>query len=74
MPAENSTSGARRARKPHAEAEGDEHIGAVEGDRPTDSPQQGNPNAPALDDGGLPNDPTAIAQDVLGANEDETEG
>ena len=54
-------------------AESDEHIGAVEGDRPTD-PQQGNPNAPALDAEGLPNDPDAIAQDVIGANLDETEG
>jgi len=55
-------------------AENDEHIGAVEGDRPTDHPQQGNANAPALDDEGLPNDPDAIAQDVIGANIDETEG
>jgi hypothetical protein len=54
-------------------ADSDEHIGAVEGDRPTD-PQQGNPNAPALDADGLPNDPDAIAQDVIGANLDETEG
>ena len=55
-------------------AESDEHIGAVEGDRPSDRPQQGNPNAPALNDEGLPNDPAAIAQDVIGANIDETEG
>ena len=55
-------------------ADSDEHIGAVEGDRPTDRPQQGNPNAPALDDQGLPNDLDAIAQDVIGANLDETEG
>lgn len=55
-------------------ATSDEHIGAVEGDRPSDSPQQGNPNAPALDDEGLPDDPAAIAQDVIGANIDETEG
>ena len=34
----------------------DEHLGAVEGDRADDDPQQGNPNAPALDDEGLPND------------------
>ena len=57
-----------------APADSDEHIGAVEGDRSTDNPQQGNPNAPALDDQGLPNDPVAIAQDVIGANIDETEG
>jgi hypothetical protein len=52
----------------------DEHIGAVEGDRPSDCPQQGNPNAPALDDQGLPKDKDLIAQDVIGANLDETEG
>lgn len=34
----------------------------------------GNANAPALDDCGLPNDEVAIAEDVLGANEDETQG
>jgi hypothetical protein len=34
----------------------------------------GNPNAPALDESGWPNDPVAIAEDVLGANEDETTG
>ena len=37
-----------------------------------DSP--GNLNAPALDENGMPNDPIAIAEDVLGANEDGTEG
>ena len=52
----------------------DEHIGAVEGDRPSDCPQQGNPNAPALDGEGLPDDPAAIAQDVIGANVDKTDG
>ena len=34
----------------------------------------GNANAPALDEFGLPNDEVAIAEDVLGANEDETQG
>jgi hypothetical protein len=52
----------------------DDHVGAVEGDRPTDYPQQGNDNAPALDEEGMPNDPDKIAQDVIGANLDETEG
>ena len=33
-----------------------------------------NHNAPALDENGWPNDPVAIAEDVLGANEDETQG
>jgi hypothetical protein len=51
----------------------DGHKGAIEGDRPTDE-QQGNENAAALDDDGLPADETAIAEDVIGANEDETQG
>jgi len=45
--------------------------GAVEDDPNT----VGNSNAQdALDDSGLPLDDVAIAQDVLGANEDETQG
>ena len=52
----------------------DEHIGAVEGDRPTDHPNQGNPNAPGVDDEGQPNDPVGTAQDRIGANQDESEG
>jgi hypothetical protein len=51
----------------------DAQKGAVEGTRPDDA-SQGNPNAPGLDEGGLPNDPVAIGQDVLGANEDESQG
>ena len=47
--------------------------GALEGDRPSDV-QEGNENAPALDENGLPADPVAIAEDVLGANEDESQG
>ena len=45
--------------------------GAIEG-----APDgQGNPNAEgALDENGLPRDDVAIAQDVLGANEDQTQG
>ena len=54
--------------------ENDEHIGAVEGDRPTDRPNQGNPNAPGIDDQGRPNDPVKTAQDRIGANQDEAEG
>jgi hypothetical protein len=54
--------------------EADQHEGAVEGDRPTDRPQQGNANAPGLDDQGLPNDKDKIAQDRIGANMDETQG
>jgi hypothetical protein len=52
----------------------DQHEGAVEGDRPTDSPQNGNPNAPALDEQGMPDDETKVAEDVIGANADETQG
>jgi hypothetical protein len=52
----------------------DQVKGAVEGDRPTDK-QHYNPNASAaLDDEGLPKDRIAIAEDVIGANEDETQG
>jgi hypothetical protein len=55
-------------------SDSEDHLGAVEGDRPTDRPNQGNPNAPGLDQNGLPNDPVAICEDVIGANVDETEG
>jgi hypothetical protein len=58
----------------HAPSTDEEHIGAVEGDRPTDSPNQGNPNAPGLDQDGMPNDPVGTAQDRIGANLDEAEG
>ena len=51
-----------------------EHEGAVEGDKPTDRPQQGNANAPALDENGKPQDRDKIAEDVIGANLDETQG
>ena len=54
--------------------EPNEHLGVVEGDRPTDEPNQGNPNAPGLDEEGLPNDPIAICEDVIGANIDGSEG
>ena len=60
--------------RPHGDAvDQDIHKGAVEGDRPTDR-QYGNRNAPGVDDQGLPNDPTAIAEDVTCANEDESQG
>ena len=51
------------------EVDSDLRKGAVEG-----PDGEGNPNAPALDQNGMPNDEVAIAQDVLGANEDETQG
>jgi len=52
----------------------EDHIGAVEGDRPSDTPNQGNRNGPGIDDEGMPNDPVATSEDALGANLDETEG
>jgi hypothetical protein len=52
----------------------DEHIGAVEGDKATDKPNQGNPSGTGIDDKGVPNDPVATAQDRIGANQDESEG
>lgn len=52
----------------------DEHIGAVEGDRPTDTPNQGNPSGTGVDAQGWPDDPVATAQDRIGANMDESEG
>ena len=52
----------------------DQDKGAVEGDRPTDT-QQSNKNAPgALDGDGLPKNRVAIAEDVIGANADHTQG
>ena len=47
----------------------DIHKGAIEDGCPSDQT-----NAPALDENGLPNDDTAIAQDALGANDDESQG
>jgi hypothetical protein len=34
----------------------------------------GNANGTGLDEGGMPNDEVAIAEDVIGANEDQTQG
>ena len=52
----------------------DEHEGAVEGDKPTDQPQQGNENAQAIDDEGMPVDCDKMAEDVIGATADGTQG
>jgi len=57
-----------------AGSEPDAHLGAIEGDRPEDPEQQGNRNVPALDDQGLPRDERKICEDVLGANEDRSQG
>jgi hypothetical protein len=71
MPDTRDTTAQGRNTPHHAE---DEHIGAVEGDRPTDSPNQGNPNGPGVNAEGMPDDPVGTAQDRIGANLDETEG
>jgi len=47
----------------------DVHKGAMEDERPS-----ATTNAPGLDDEGLPNDDTAIAEDALGAREDGSQG
>jgi hypothetical protein len=62
-------------RNPHAvqQDDADAHKGAVEGDRPTDD-QQFNENAVALDEKEPAEEETLIAEDVIGANVDETQG
>jgi hypothetical protein len=60
--------------RPDSHDDQDEHLGAVEGDRPTDKPNQGNPTGSGVDEEGQPNDPVGTAQDRIGANLDETEG
>jgi len=47
--------------------------GTLEGDRPGE-PQQGNVHGAALDDTGWPADEVAIAEDVFGAEIDESQG
>jgi hypothetical protein len=51
----------------------DRHKGAIEGDRPNDT-QHSNPHGEGLNAEGLPDDEQAIAEDVIGANNDETQG
>ena len=54
----------------------DEHEGAVEGDKTTDRPGQGNENAQHLENEAAPTkkDKDKIAEDRIGANMDETQG
>jgi len=59
---------------PKTPHEPEQHIGAVEGDRPTDTPNQGKPHGAGIDEEGMPNDPVATCEDAIGANVDETEG
>jgi hypothetical protein len=59
---------------PSKQTDQDGSKGAVEGDRPTDK-QQGNENADTpLGADGQPTDRIAIAEDVIGANADQTQG
>jgi hypothetical protein len=51
----------------------DAHKGAIEGDRPNDE-QHGNPHGEGVDDNGLPDNPIAVAEDALGADEDDSQG
>jgi hypothetical protein len=51
----------------------DVHKGAIEGDRPSDE-QVGNPHGSGVNEEGMPSDPVATAEDVVGANEDESQG
>jgi len=46
--------------------------GAVEVDRPDDE-QMGNPHGDGVDECGWPDHPVAVAEDVIGANEDESQ-
>jgi len=48
----------------------DIHKGAMEEERPGPD----GAGAPGLDENGLPNDATAIAEDALGANVDNSQG
>jgi len=52
----------------------DHDKGAVEGDRPTDKQQSNKNAAGALDGDGMPKNRIAIAEDVIGANADHTQG
>jgi hypothetical protein len=52
--------------------DGDDHMGAVEGDTAADK-QQGNENATVKDKQGEA-DPLAILEDAMGANVDGSEG
>ena len=54
--------------------EPDQHEGAVEGDRPTDSRSRGTPTPQASTNRACPSDCDKIAEDVIGANLDETQG
>jgi hypothetical protein len=56
------------------DGDADANKGVVEGDRPGDRTQQGNAGAPALDAEGRPSDWQKICEDVIGANDDGSQG
>ena len=51
----------------------DFHKGSIEGSRQDDE-QHCNPHGSGVDENGLPNDPVGEAEDVLGAEVDQTQG
>jgi hypothetical protein len=55
-------------------ADPDAAKGAIEDTRPGAPAHQGNDNAPGLDECGMPDDPVAITEDVVGANADDSQG
>ena len=63
------------SKHPHTDVTPDDAgKGAVEGTRPDEKPQQGNAHGSGLNEEGLPDDRTAICEDVIGANVDESQG
>ena len=70
-------SGERERRGPSSAAErltdSEDHLGALETDQPGQE-GQGNPNVAALDENGQPSDWVKICEDVIGANEDDSQG
>jgi hypothetical protein len=64
-----NSSGVKMLLTASASRDQDIHKGVLEDGHPSTTT-----NAPGLDDEGLPNDETAIAQDALGAREDGSQG
>jgi hypothetical protein len=57
----------------HEVSENDAGKGAVESDRPVD-PKKTPPRGGPLGEDGLPADKTAVCEDAIGANVDESQG
>jgi hypothetical protein len=64
------TTPSKSAPSPDSVEDNDIRKGATEDDRPDPKPS----GHPGLDNNGMPNDPVAIAQDRVGANDDESQG